>query len=218
MAAIDVPVMRSARPPTPPRLFVGLDPAQKHDYTAIAIVSAVYERRPGPPNGRRAKVYTVQQLDRVRGESYETVADKVAQLMRKRALCGAALIVDETGVGVAFSDMLKARRLAPKRVTITAGTAVARDGNDYRVPKRDLVTAVEILLDGRRLVIPSELPLAETLVAELDNFKAKVSPLGHDSFGAGAEWREGAHDDLVLAVALACWGGENLPSGKVWSL
>jgi hypothetical protein len=28
---------------------------------------------------------------------------------------------------------------------------------------------------------------------------------GHDSYEA---WREGDHDDLVLAVALACWTGE----------
>ena len=27
----------------------------------------------------------------------------------------------------------------------------------------------------------------------------------HDSYAA---WREQAHDDLVLAVALACWWGE----------
>jgi hypothetical protein len=31
---------------------------------------------------------------------------------------------------------------------------------------------------------------------------------GHDQHGA---WREGTHDDLVLAVALACWYGETHP-------
>ena len=32
--------------------------------------------------------------------------------------------------------------------------------------------------------------------------RAKVSEAGNTQFGA---WREGSHDDLVLAVALACW-------------
>ena len=32
--------------------------------------------------------------------------------------------------------------------------------------------------------------------------RVKVSASGHESFAA---WREGTHDDLVLAVALACW-------------
>ena len=30
--------------------------------------------------------------------------------------------------------------------------------------------------------------------------------------GRGREWRDGAHDDLVLAVALAAWYGENAPT------
>jgi hypothetical protein len=30
--------------------------------------------------------------------------------------------------------------------------------------------------------------------------------MAHDSYGA---WREGAHDDLVLAVAVAAWYGEH---------
>ena len=59
------------------------------------------------------------------------------------------------------------------------------------------------------------LPLAETRVAELDNFRVKKTALGADTFGAGTEWRENAHDDLVLAVALAVWAGETLPSGRV---
>jgi hypothetical protein len=30
----------------------------------------------------------------------------------------------------------------------------------------------------------------------------KITPSGNEQYGA---WREGEHDDLVLAVALACW-------------
>ncbi len=48
----------------------------------------------------------------------------------------------------------------------------------------------------------------QTLADELHNFKVTISALGHDSYGAGDGWREGAHDDLVLAVALAAWFGE----------
>ena len=46
------------------------------------------------------------------------------------------------------------------------------------------------------------LPEAAVLVQELENFQVKLSELGHDSYGT---WRENQHDDLVLAVALACW-------------
>ena len=53
-----------------------------------------------------------------------------------------------------------------------------------------------------------------SLIEELLNFWVKIDPLSaHDRFGV---WREGQNDDLVLAVALACWWGEQGPRLKVW--
>jgi hypothetical protein len=46
---------------------------------------------------------------------------------------------------------------------------------------------------------------APELVKELENSKVNLNPTtAHDSHEA---WREGGHDDLVLAVAMACWCG-----------
>jgi hypothetical protein len=42
----------------------------------------------------------------------------------------------------------------------------------------------------------------DTLQTELGHFELKISQAGHDSYGA---WREGTHDDLVLALAVALW-------------
>ena len=64
------------------------------------------------------------------------------------------------------------------------------------------MTTVAVLLEQRRLLIPPSLPLADLLTGELQAFKRKVTPAGSDSYAAG---REGPHDDLVLAVALAAW-------------
>ena len=68
------------------------------------------------------------------------------------------------------------------------------------MPKRDLVRAVATALEGDQLKIASGLPDAAALLVELQAFKVKFSQRGHASF-AGA----GAHDDLVIAVALVCW-------------
>jgi hypothetical protein len=70
------------------------------------------------------------------------------------------------------------------------------------VPKRDLIAAPQVLLQSRALKIAAELPEAETLVAELQNFRYEITRSGNDTYAA---WREGDHDDLVLAVALAVW-------------
>lgn len=193
--------------------IIGLDLGQRNDYTAAAVIERDREQRdplPGSMHYQYVPTYTVHQLDRIRQVSYVTVADNLAALMRSTALQDATLVVDETGVGAGVVDLLKERGLTPRRVTITGGDQVTRDGTfGFRVPKRDLATAVALVLEQRRLQVPASLPHAETLRSELGNFRVKVNLAGHDTYGAGAEWREGAHDDLVLAVALAVWFGEH---------
>jgi hypothetical protein len=104
-------------------------------------------------------------------------------------------------------------------VTITGGNAVHRNGHRAAtVPKRDLVSCLQVLLQSGRLKIAEGLPLARLLSVELLNFRATISLAGHDSYGAGADaaWRQtGSNDDLVLAVSLACWVAESEPSRTV---
>jgi hypothetical protein len=40
--------------------------------------------------------------------------------------------------------------------------------------------------------------------------RVRTTPSGREQFGA---WREGEHDDLVLAVAPASWGGKQFYPG-----
>jgi len=184
-------------PPVPPSPIIGVDVGQRNDYTAVAILTGS----------------NLVALDRVRQQDYNDVAERVAGLLVRPELADAVVILDETGVGVGVGDVLakalsaigKAGRM--QRVTITSGFNTTRVPGGFHVPKRELVTAVALSLEGGRLIIPNALPMAATLVEELQNFKVKVSAGGHDSYGAapGPDWREGAHDDLVLALALACW-------------
>jgi hypothetical protein len=76
----------------------------------------------------------------------------------------------------------------------------------YCVPKQELVGAIQVLLQNRRLRIPRGLAHSELLVSELQNFKLKVPTLRAEK--SLEAWREGPHDDLVLAVALAAWYSE----------
>ena len=73
------------------------------------------------------------------------------------------------------------------------------------MPKRDLVGVTQLLLQQQWLRIAPALPESATLTKELQDYRVKISATGHDSYDA----REGAHDDLVLAVALACWVSEH---------
>jgi hypothetical protein len=138
---------------------------------------------------------------------YPAIVERVVAILHTEPLAqrATALVVDQTGVGAPVIDLLRAADLGTAAlipVTITAGTTVTREHHEYGVPKRDLVSAVAVLLESRRLQIAETLPEARTLVKELSGFQRKITRLGNDTYEA---WREGQHDDLVLAVALAGW-------------
>ena len=108
--------------------------------------------------------------------------------------------------------MLDHAGLSPVPVSIHGGDRVSVDRGNYRVPKRDLVSCIAVLLQQKRLQF-AQLPMTPTLVQELLNFKVKIDPAtAHDSYAA---WREQDHDDLVLSLALSCWWGERVAASRV---
>jgi hypothetical protein len=88
-------------------------------------------------------------------------------------------------------------------VVITGGNSETIGGQDnYRnVPKLTLISHVQSLLHAGKLKIRKDLPEADTLIRELQDFRVNYSNAGFMSFSA----REGKHDDLVLALAIAIW-------------
>lgn len=201
-----------------PDYLLGLDLGQSNDYTALCV--AEKRAAPGVSAG-----YDVSHLDRWRGMPYTALPARLEAVVRRirRAKEDAdfaktgvvldppsvALVVDQTGVGAAVVDLLRDAGLSPIPVVIHGGDAVSRGtGGEYRVPKRELAGTVGVLLEARRLRVAERLAETPALLAELRNFRATIGLAGHDAYGAGDDWREGNHDDLVLAVALACWYGE----------
>jgi hypothetical protein len=73
------------------------------------------------------------------------------------------------------------------------------------VPRKELVGVLQVLLQNHRLRIRRSLPDADLPVGELVRFKAKIMAVRDNTLES---WREGPHDDLVLAVGLAAWQGE----------
>lgn len=139
------------------------------------------------------------------GTRYPDVISRVSELLASEPLKDkrVALLVDKTGVGAPIVDAFLQAGINPIAVTIHGGAKVGRDRDGFRVPKRDLVSAVKVPLQNGRLSVAPSLAHAATLRAELQNFRMKIDPAtAHDSY---SHWREGDHDDLVLATAMACW-------------
>jgi hypothetical protein len=205
--------------PLPPPRFVGLDLGQARDFSGLAVL----ERTESPPPTLSSagvqqylprpgiRHYAVRHLRRWPvGTRYPTVVDEVAREVNRPELLEAPVAVDQTGVGRPVVDMLRLAGLAGRLwpVTITAGHSRAASADGITVPKRELISGLQVLLQSRRLQVAKALPESRVLLEELSRFQTKITPAGSEVFGA---WRSGSHDDLVVAVALAAWLGENEP-------
>ncbi len=206
---------------------LGVDLGKVRDFTALAIVEKVPAPlkavQPDPLSPRVEQVpdgpssLHLRHLERVpKGTTYPAVVELVGK--RKAALTSGnsrpALVVDHTGVGVAVVDLFEDAGLQPIAITITGGDVVSREGRHFRVPKRELVTTTHVAMQTGRLKFAASLPDLATLEQELAAFNYKISDAGHDTYGA---WREGKHDDLVLAVALAVWYAEHIGHNAPWT-
>jgi hypothetical protein len=202
-------------PPLPPITagwYVGLDLGQAQDPTALCVVEKTVRPRSDEP-----PCYSCRHLERFElGTPYPDVVAAVVKLLGQetprgdRPLCGAPLVADATGVGAAVCDLFAREPAVAQlvRVVITAGTTAHYADGQWHCPKKELVAALQVLLQGGRLKVARELTLAEVLVKELLNFKVKVTASANETYEA---WREGDHDDLVLALAVAVWFAERDP-------
>ena len=151
----------------------------------------------------------VRHLERLPlGMAYPAVVQHVTNVLARPPLCGgedfpaAELIIDETGVGRAVGDIFELAGMRPKRVTITAGMEVTAQGRDrYHVAKTVLISQLDAALHTGKLRFAAALHDAAAMQEELKDFRRKVSDAGRSTYAA----RTGAHDDLVLAVAIGTW-------------
>ncbi len=192
-------------------LIFGLDLGQAQDFSALAVIE----------RGSSAAAHTAKTIDEVdylhcihlqrwklRTSYPAIVADVVKiinglgpELTRPKPF----LAIDATGCGAPVVDLFKREQINAelRPIQIVGGANVSRDTFGMtRVPKRDLVSVVQVGLQNRQLKIADSLDLAEILSRELQNFQVKITDAANDVYGA---WREGTHDDLVLALALAVW-------------
>jgi hypothetical protein len=114
------------------------------------------------------------------------------------------VLVDYTGVGRPVFDMFAGRHALRRAqgVVITGGRDTTKHGAGWSVPKGELVSKLQALLHSGHLRIAASLPDAPVLLRELQDFRVRFTDAGNATFNA----REGAHDDLVLALALAVFG------------
>jgi hypothetical protein len=151
--------------------------------------------------------FALRHLERIpAGVSYPEIVSRVQSLHGQ--LQKPVTVLDATGVGKAAVELFRKSNVYVSVFTLVAGDQVIRDGSNYRIPKRDVISSTQVLLQTGRLKIARSLPHAALLARELVNFRFKV---GQDRSEDVLDWREGPDDDLVLALAIAAWEAECRP-------
>jgi hypothetical protein len=144
------------------------------------------------------------------GTKYDEMVGRVKRLLLREPIRSrlrhTAVLVDKTGPGESAVDFLDAAGIPSIPIGIHGGSRVIPQNpprRGFNVPKKDFAFATQVLLQTGRLQIAEGLELAPVLKRELLNFRVKTNPqTAHESF---EHWREGDHDDLVLATAMAAW-------------
>jgi hypothetical protein len=197
-------VRRRSRDEIWPAFVIGLDLGQERDPSAIAIIERVPQQVSGTSSGGSLEfAYHVRHLERFElGTEYPDIVDEVVSLMNHPTLLDRTiLVVDATGVGAGVVGLLHRQGLRPAEITITGGNSVGRSPRGWRVPKRDIVSVLQVLFQTRRVKIAPDLDLSDDLFQELLNFTARINPRLTQTY---SPLRTDQHDDLVIALALPC--------------
>jgi len=151
--------------------------------------------------------FALRHLERIpAGVSYPEIVSWVETFQRQ--LSKPVTVLDATGVGKAAVELFRKTNVFVSVFTLVAGDQTIRDGSNHRIPKRDVISSTQVLLQTGRLKIARSLPHAALLARELVNFRFKV---GQEWSEDVLDWRERPDDDLVLALAISAWEAERNP-------
>lgn len=157
-------------------VVAGIDWARYSDYTAVVAMSV----------GESG--CEVIGIDRFNSMSWSSQIERVVDFL-KRYRVGSAL-TDQTSVGDPLLEQLKSRLWE-------CGADISVEGYTFtNQSKRDLIENLSLQFAHNAIKIPRD----EALMRELQYYEYELTDSGNVRMNA----RSGHHDDLVIAIALAC--------------
>ena len=163
--------------------IAGIDIGKAADPTAVALIT----------DWKTERLYRI-----ALGTDYGVIAGHLARLSRS---FGYALWADATGVGAPVIDRARELGAVVQAVSITGGQRVHRAGDFWTVPKAELMRGLQEAIGGGRLSLALPPDEKRLLFSEMTAFEVAHGKNAM-MFAAGS----GAHDDLVLALALGVFG------------
>lgn len=182
------------------RYVLGLDLGQQNDYSVLSIFNVKFD-------GDNRPLYELPYMKRFSLKtSYVDIVDEVIAIITKyNLLLNYSLIVDYTGVGRPVVDLFRQKHLNPVALSITGGARTNWVTNvEVNVPKKDIVTYLQLVLQNNRIALAHDLPLLRTLTQEFLSFQLKIRD-NTTSVTSSYGGAYGVNDDIVMSMGIAIW-------------
>ena len=165
------------------------------------------DKEAGAAGHDRDVTFEVIWLERFGAERrYPAIIGRVAEIIAARQPDQRyTLLMDITATGRPPLKLFEDHGQYPRAMQIVAGTEETYTGGVQSMPRRDMVSVVQVLLQSNRLQVAADLEYARDLLAGLQAFDPSPPPAGQATH---------RNEDLVRAVALACWWGNR----QTWGL
>lgn len=187
--------------------ILSLDPAQLRDWSALCAVDMQYNQ------AQRRFHYNLVAMNRKQGLPYDQIVEWVARTIKNPAFNAKQppeFLLDATGVGVAVKDMLRSKGVKPKAITITAGETLTRVGPEIHLGKARLIGKFLGAFDAGKVHVNPNMPIWPQVEKEMLSFRAEMSAQGRVKLEA----EPGENDDMLFALAMAVWYGEEILRGQ----
>ncbi|MFQ3550111.1 MAG: terminase family protein [Armatimonadota bacterium] len=159
----------------------GVDWARYSDYTAFCSV-AVYETG-----------LEVLAVERFNNMSWSEQIDRLIEFCSRYGVC--SILTDQTSIGDPLLEQLR-DKISSENLDIEAEGLTFSNKS-----KREIVDNLAVMFARENISIPNN----DNLIKELQYFEYKLSESGNVKMNA----RVGEHDDLVMALGLACRKAKN---------
>jgi hypothetical protein len=213
---------RKPEPPAPrdqpPVFLVGLSVGQGAQPTGVAVL----ERR--KPRSEVPATYACRHFRRwlFPATAYPVLVAHLNSILGDARLGGPSLIVEAGPSTKAVLSILRQHRLPVKIYGVEVKTSAddRKVESLWKLGKGTLIETTRQVIQDRRLAFDDKMPQgvitttppAQTIYHALATYPYNEAAMANEAFAS----RDGEYDDLVLAVALACWCGEKCQRTFEW--
>jgi len=198
-------------------VFINCDIGRLQDFTVISIVWVKYYDRKLVTGGVAETnydprdvipVFEVPFLERFQGP-YRQTLQRLEEIYSfpELYLEEREIVLDASGVGDAVLEMGREMNLDITPIVITGGDASRMGDDKYYVPRKELVDALVVAYQSRRIRIAPDLDpkLTDQLFTEMNNLQIKRNPeTGKESYEAIMDSK---HDDMAISLSMGIWRG-----------